>query len=270
MKNLLITVLFLSLSSFNLVFGQGWIQDFQREEFDIFSDIIETEDQGYLAIGSSRNSMGIFEIMLIKIDVDGNELWAEYIGEPNTHLTGHNLLNTEDGGIIILGSFEVIGTEEVDVLLLKTDAQGLIEWTKTFDYGERDAPFGIVHGMDGGFLFANQSNNADDIFVKVNNSGEEEWSYQITDPSGSIFYPPTITVLADGYLFSGETEFLKVDQAGNEIWTEDHTTMNIGNTILEGVNASRNGLQTSYHHEYWQYDPSFRWKFLTNCRFRWI
>ena len=231
MKNILITIFFLFASSFNLVFGQGWIKDYGNREFDFFSDIIETEDQGYLAVGRSRNSMDILEIILTKTDIDGNELWTEYFGEPNTHLIGHNLLNTDDGGTIILGSIEVIGTEEIDIILLKTDDQGVIEWTKILDYGERDAPFGIVHGIGGGFLFANQSNNTDDLFVKVNNTGEEEWNYQIPSLFSSGFHPPTFTVLADGYLLTGKTKFAKVDQAGNEIWTKDHT-MNFGNTIL--------------------------------------
>lgn len=222
MKNIIITVLFLVIGSFNLVYGQGWLKNYGREELDNFSTVVEAQDGGYLAFGSSQNpDTNVDEFFLQKTDVDGNEQWSRYYGLPTDNIYGRSLLLTNDGGILMMGLLVNIDNQNREVYLLKTDINGTEEWSSQFDFGgNTDSPRKIIQAEDGGYLLANVQANNDIWYGKISLLGVEEWSYTIQAGSISPIYQPDIEVLSDGYLISGIHDFVKLDFLGEEIWVQ--------------------------------------------------
>ena len=105
------------------------------------------------------------------------------------------------------------------------------EWSKRFEIPENDFSFNVHQTNDDGYIFTSRKDNADIIFVKVNSQGEEEWTHTVLEGgSGTIEYPSDIEVVSDGYLIAAVNNFIKLDLAGNPVWTKT-TDLKINNIL---------------------------------------
>ncbi len=83
-----------------------------------------------------------------------------------------------DGGYVFAGNYENAGNAN-DILLMKTDASGNIQWTKV--YGRRDtveSAESIRATPDGGFVIGGtveDANQSDMLVMKVNGAGVVQW-----------------------------------------------------------------------------------------------
>jgi hypothetical protein len=103
---------------------------------------------------------------------------------------GKCVSQTQDGGFIITGSCVPQGmTSNVDVLLLKTDMWGNIQWTKTFGKGFFEEGLSVVNTTDGGYIIGGRCVFGD---------------YPIVDP-----------IYSDAWL-------LKTDTHGDTLWTKNY------------------------------------------------
>ncbi|MEQ8475929.1 hypothetical protein [Fulvivirga sp.] len=103
--------------SIPIVFG-GADLDGDEEGFGIY----QTADGGFLITGSSEsNTEGGSDIILIKTDFRGNELWSRFYGDQNDEQASE-IGQAPDGGYLILGDTEFGGINTL--ILIKTDRQG--------------------------------------------------------------------------------------------------------------------------------------------------
>ena len=88
-------------------------------------ELIQIDDGGYVFCGTEwRGYEDYHDIVLFKIDEDGNEEWRQYYGETSND-RGHSVQQTVDGGYIICGTK---GTSEY-LYIIKTDSQGNVTST---------------------------------------------------------------------------------------------------------------------------------------------
>ena len=85
---------------------------------------IETKDGNYVAVGFCREN---FDLYLIKANNKGKVLWTKSFGEKNELEFGYTVRETRDGGLIITGHNEDPQKGESSILLIKTDAEGMID-----------------------------------------------------------------------------------------------------------------------------------------------
>ena len=97
-----------------------WNKTFGTAEYDESGNSIQfTKDGGYIIAGTSTD-----DVLLIKTDADGNEIWYKTYSS-DADYNGHSVKQTNDGGFVVTGTkFE---NSEYDVLLIKTDSEGNIE-----------------------------------------------------------------------------------------------------------------------------------------------
>ena len=118
---------------------------------DYGNEVIETST-GYVIAGASVSfGYGEEDAYLISVDFDGNLLWSKTYGSDS--FDGFSsIIEGSDGGYLMVGytqSFENL----MDVLLIKTDDEGNLAWSRAYggigyDYGE-----GLIKTDDGGYLF---------------------------------------------------------------------------------------------------------------------
>ena len=138
--------------------------------------IYQTSDGGYFLTGtiySITNSTDA-NIIIVKTDSFGDTLWTRIIGS-NAEGGGGGGIQTSDNGYIIGGSTRNFGHGGTDIWLVKTDASGFVQWTKTFGGGNDDYADYITSTSDGGYILSGQEASWGDggglYLLKTDSSG---------------------------------------------------------------------------------------------------
>ncbi len=113
-------------------------------------------DEGFVAVGTS-SAQGTEDILLVKTNVSGQVQWERLINGPDGQVGGDgaqrglSVANTEEGGFIITGS-TTQGNNQ-DIYLVKTNAEGMVEWKKQFgSIDKADVGNEVLQAIDGGYL----------------------------------------------------------------------------------------------------------------------
>jgi hypothetical protein len=128
--------------------------------------VFPTPDGGYVVSGTVQTLVSPFETMffLMGVDSQGNVLWQKGYGGVNGSYLRSNAISasaTSDGGYILAG-YSNIFLQEFDGWLVKTDAQGNIEWQNVYS-GTEQTGFNsvvlndIIQTTDGGYSAAGSS-----------------------------------------------------------------------------------------------------------------
>jgi len=189
----------------------------------------QTTDGGYIVVGSTVDTITYFEdVYLIKTDANGNKLWSETYGGYNSDWANW-VRQTTDGGYIIAGTSESYGAGGADLYLIKTNATGTINWTKSFGGVGQDFGSSVQQTTDGGYVFCGYTGSfgagSDDIYlIKTNSNGDSVWSKTYGGAEADIGGDVRLT--ADGgYIIAGKTYsygagegdvyLIKTDGSGN-------------------------------------------------------
>lgn len=142
--------------------GVGW---------DTFTSLQMTNDGGYVAAGfTSSKGSGAWDIYIVKIDANGKMLWDKtYGGKKND--VAYSIRGTSDGGFIVSGYTESIGSEQDDAYVLKIDDKGNKMWDRVFGGSGLDIAYAAQETLDGDYILLGktdpQSNgNADVLVIK--------------------------------------------------------------------------------------------------------
>ena len=88
---------------------------------------------------------------LLKLDADGSVQWQKTYGGSRDDLTW-TVGDTFDGGAIVGGTTESFGGGGSDLMLLKLDANGDIQWQKAYGGNRNDEANSVRQTTDGGFI----------------------------------------------------------------------------------------------------------------------
>ena len=141
------------------------------------------DDGGIIMCGYIRDSNFNWDVFLLRTDSLANVLWsAAYGGGSND--VGSFARQTSDGGFIVCGN-TLIGSQHVRQFLMKTDSQGLVQWTKTYsDTGSSTiADAKHVIELSDGYVFCGRNQvvnspgtNFDGTIFKTDLLGNLLWS----------------------------------------------------------------------------------------------
>lgn len=154
--------------------------------------------------------------------------WQLTIGGTNNDFA-YSIIQTTDGGYAVAGYSWSFGADSADMYIVKLDANGTLEWTRTVGGGGVDAAFSIIQTTDGGFAVAGCTHSFGAVYydmyiVKLNSSNTLEWSRTV---GGTIddFASPIIQTTDGGYVVAGCTDsfgageedmyIVKLDGSGN-------------------------------------------------------
>nr|NQU90866.1 T9SS type A sorting domain-containing protein [Bacteroidota bacterium] len=100
-----------------------WIKTFGDEySFDYARSVVQTSDSGFMLTGD-REDLGL---VLLKTNQYGDLLWEKGYDYDSISTSGYCLKNTFDDHFIVVGEALNIYTSSKDILLMKTDYEGLI------------------------------------------------------------------------------------------------------------------------------------------------
>ena len=193
-----------------------------------------TADGGFVTAGMTNGSSSFpgairsGDVYLVKTDAQGADVWSRTFTGNGVNV-GRAVLQTADGGYVVVGDTDSAGAGGRDVYLVKTDAVGILEWEKTFGGPDDDYGYALRQTVDGGFVIAGCRYNVDsDIYlIKTDAAGGLIWEKSIDFSYRDCGY--ALAVAPDGgFVIAGEATpdgavdpdicLVKTDSAGNELW----------------------------------------------------
>ena len=230
-----------------------WENRFIREHFHLSVSIEQTNTGGYIiAYTVNEYSNGLYS-KLIKLDANGLEEW-EKVFQYGYRNQIQSLKETADGGFIFAsnqsGSYtnfegNTIGSNSNNVLVVKTDSQGNVEWDAHYNT-EYVTTSDIYQTDDNGYLFTGQiayydpTYSTDFIVVKYDENGVFQWDQTY---GGSKNDNLRISQQANdgGFILAGYSAsndgdvsentgydywMVKIDDQGNIEWEKSHEEIN--------------------------------------------
>ncbi len=218
-------VLLIKLDAFG---NKIWSKQFGGSNDDSGFRIIPTvRSGGYLIVGSTSSfGAGSSDVLLIKLDANGNEVWTEVHGTAGKD-AGRAVIEVSDGYLVTGHAFNAANNSS-DLYLLKADFAGKKVWDKFFGTSQIDEGHSLVQMNDGNFAIAGFTGAVSDVYlVKVNPSGGLIWQKNFGNSMGDAGFDMVKASNGD-LVISGITEInptntdaylLRVDAAGNKIWS---------------------------------------------------
>ncbi len=153
-----------------------WAKTHGGTEIDLSYSIQETSDSGFIAIGTTESfGIGYRNVYMVKTDIDGDTLWTKTHGIRFSQ--GHTIHLTPDGGYIFVGVLSSYGQNEMDVYLVKTNADGDMLWMRTYGGTDFDCGNSIQPTLDGGYIIAGYT-------MSFGSGGQDVWLLKITAEPG--------------------------------------------------------------------------------------
>lgn len=225
-------------SSSLLIYGKGIggnIPTFERifglEDGTGISCVRQTSDGGYIMCGNATQAGEDYsDFYLAKTDSFGEIQWTKVYGSKYSDGLS-KILQTSDGGYIVIGNTNINETTNENVYMAKLDASGNVVWENNYGGQYDDNASSIVKTSDGyilvGTTLSYNVGNSDIYVLKVDNSGNEIWHKNFGGDQGDN--GSRIIKTQDGnYAIIGATSsfgaqgfdfyLMKIDGNGNELW----------------------------------------------------
>lgn len=114
------------IAKFNALGDQEWVKWVYSPDADEFSDIVETSDGGFVAVGTSYNLDNFIQYgVVVKFDENGTKVWAKTLKQSTLSFAARKIQKDESGNLYILGNIEVSGSTS-DYCIVKMSPSGSI------------------------------------------------------------------------------------------------------------------------------------------------
>ena len=210
--------------------NEVWSRAYESEDNVLASGGAYTPDGGFLFLATITYFPDPDDdILLIKLDGQGNEVWSRTWKEGISNPYG--LIPTSDGNYLITASYTPLeGTEDAkeDFLFIKIDPEGNEIWRSVF--GDPDMiDYGVVlaEAADGGYVVAGErtrdhhTRETDIVLVKIDENGQRVWEQNRT--ASHTMFSSILQHPDGGFVVTGATFrqpafailLIKTDSEGN-------------------------------------------------------
>ncbi|WP_158059068.1 PGF-CTERM sorting domain-containing protein [Halorussus halophilus] len=199
---------------------EQWRHTYGGEGNDMFSDLVRTDDGGYLVVGWKGGDD--LDGWVVKVDGAGEKQWEKTFGTDGTDRFWG--VATTDEGYLLAGRTD---TENgPNGWILELDAEGEVQRERTPDTGA----FYAVERDDTNFLLAGWTRGDSGVegwATKLDANGTELWSNAYPAPDGyKKSYLRAVVPTDDGYYLAGKIEgdsddmvAMKIDADGTQQWS---------------------------------------------------
>jgi len=213
-----------------------WSQIYDEDSTACPNSMILTDDGGFALSGNyTVAGGGGFDFGLTRTDSLGQRTWTHHYGGPQTDWCW-SVIETSDGGFVLAGYTWSFGVGERDFWLVKTDADGVVLWSRTFGGAGADICYSVIQTSDGGLAFAGTtesfgSGEQDFWLIRTNQNGDSLWSRTYGGINADQCY--TLIQTSDaGFALAGYTwltnnegrgnfYIVRTDENGDILWTKN-------------------------------------------------
>jgi hypothetical protein len=187
---------------------------------DICYSILQTQDSGFVAVGTINAYSPNSDIVIIKMNSIGDTLWTKTYGGSSQDI-GFEIISTFNHGFAITGSTGSFGSSD-RAFLFKTDSLGNSKLFKMYGgINSSSYSYSFCQTADSGYVLAGLTNGfgaqlrVAPLVIKLNGNGDTLWSAIYNETSSSLIFSITQT-FDGGYITCGEQELnlMKLNSLG--------------------------------------------------------
>ena len=188
-----------------------WEKAFGGRADDLAVSMLQTQDGGYVVAGETKSfGAGDWDAWVLKLDATGGVQWQKtYGGTGWDSSSADPIEQTTDGGYVLTGRTSSFGAGGFDIWVLKLDADGAIQWQKTYGGYADDEAHAIRQTADGGYAVAGFTRSFGagglDVWVlKLDASGAVQWQETLGGRDGDRCW--SVCATSDGgCIIAGDT-----------------------------------------------------------------
>ncbi|WP_298340247.1 hypothetical protein [uncultured Algibacter sp.] len=179
-----------------------WSKFFGGTFTDTPYDAIQTQDNGYILVGSSdsedvdiSNNKGSYDFWVVKISETGKLVWEKSFGGSQLD-EAWAITKTSEGNYIIVGDTRSndldVSTNHgnADLWCIKISPLGELIWEKSFGGNSFDVARSISKTQDGGFIISGSSRSVNNNLTN-NNGQNDAWVLKISN-NGKLLWQNSI------------------------------------------------------------------------------
>jgi len=218
--------------------GIEWDKTYGGNGYDICTCLLQISNDEYILGGITDSyGSGKHDFFIIKINETGNIFWNKIYGGENFD-SAYDIIKTNDNGFLIIGSSNssMINGTGYDILLVKVNQTGELEWYNSYELLGEDQATRIIKTYDNNYLILGITKGVDDInfdflLIKINGRGEVIWKKIYKNPGEEMAWS-VIQTNDDGFVLCGYTSsfgsghfdywLVKTDSDGNELWNRTY------------------------------------------------
>lgn len=203
-----------------------WTSTFGGSGIDYGYDVVALPDGGCAVAGQTYN-FGIgappySNAWLVRYDVNGDTLWTKTYGDSGYYESANEIVITADSGFALAGYRQLSSFGDQDMYLVKTDADGNLEWSRTYGGAGDDNALDMTQTCDGGYLLGGSTDsygaggrdfylvradaNGDTIWTKTQGGAEDEFCY-------AVYHKCYLNISDEGYFAAGRTQSYGLGQS---------------------------------------------------------
>jgi predicted secreted protein len=181
-------------------------------------------------------------------------MWTKTYGGTGSDIGQGGVVQTSDGGYAIAGATSSFGAGGWDFWLIKTDANGNMQWNKTYGEALDEYSGGMCHTNDGGYALSGYTSSSgaggnDGWLVKTDAAGNMQWN-KTYGGTGDEHVMHVIQCGDGGYAMSGRTSsfgaggndswLIKTDAFGNMQWNKTYggTGDDVSTSVVQNSDGS--------------------------------
>jgi hypothetical protein len=209
---------------------ESWRSNFPIADTNLYGTVVhQTTDGGYIIVGSVGGAW-LWDVLVLKADANGDLVWQRSFGKSDGPDHGADVLQTSDGGYIVLGDTSTYGQGGYDLWLIKLTADGTEQWNKTIGGTSNEEPKRFIETDDGGYVIVGRTETAEymeDVWVvQIDEDGDVLWQKTYGD-SDLTEYGVDVKTVSNGYIVLGSYQdmnwteslwVLRLDTQGTLLW----------------------------------------------------
>lgn len=183
-----------------------WARTYGGPGSEYGQSVIQTSDGGFVVIGHTRSfGSGAVDVLVIRLGFGGEMEWARAFGGTSSEY-GRSVIETRDGGLVIVGNTRSFGAGASDALVLRLGPEGDLEWART--YGSTGSEYGhsVAEAGDGGFVVTGYTEEdagarTDPLVMKLDPFGKMEWARKLDCGGSGYLY--SVSPAPHGHIAAG-------------------------------------------------------------------
>lgn len=162
-----------------------WIKTYGGNRVDKAYDIISTNDNGYMIIGTT-SSFGLdnAQMYFLKLDSAGNIEWSKNHGGLNQEW-GHSVIQTDDGGYLGVGYTNSYGNGGFDAYIVRLNSDGEYVYQRTYGGYHWDFVYDVVQVSTGVYAMVGETKS-------MGNGNSDAWIFQFNEINDSFEWQTTV------------------------------------------------------------------------------